>query len=162
MFLILLVHFTFPVEIDTLQYSRVKSTSISVRDLFLFAFKIPNNGIVVVTPVDVEVWMSSWWNDWGHVGSGYGSRAPVDCTRSRPSHRRERMPRLGGPMAHRLARGFYVFLGRGGSKLRGSGALMTSRGLGRGEKIPPEAPISPETFPQGSGGMEFVVHASSD
>jgi hypothetical protein len=34
--------------------------------------------------------------------------------------------------------------------------LMTSRELGRGGKMPPK------TFPQGSGGMEFVVHASSD
>jgi hypothetical protein len=38
------------------------------------------SGIVVVTPVAVEVWMSSWWNDWGHVGLGHGSRALVDCT----------------------------------------------------------------------------------
>jgi hypothetical protein len=36
-------------------------------------------GIVVVTPIAVEVWMSSWWNDRGHVGLGRGSRAPVDC-----------------------------------------------------------------------------------
>jgi hypothetical protein len=28
--------------------------------------------------------------------------------------------------------------------------------------MPPEAPISLETFPQGSGGIEFVVHAASD
>jgi hypothetical protein len=32
-------------------------------------------------------------------------------------------------------------------------------GLGRGEKMPPEAPISPETFPQGSGGMEVDLRA---
>jgi hypothetical protein len=53
-------------------------------------------GIVIVTPVAVEVWMSSWWNDRGHVESGHGSRAPVDCARSRPSHRWEPMLRLGG------------------------------------------------------------------
>jgi hypothetical protein len=41
--------------------------------------------------------MSSWWNDRGHVGSERGSRAPVDCVRSRPSHRREWVTRLGGP-----------------------------------------------------------------
>jgi hypothetical protein len=64
--------------------------------------------IVVVTPVAVEVWMSSWWNDRGHVGSGRGSRAPVDCARSRPSHRQGRVPWLGGPVAHRLAR-FFTF-----------------------------------------------------
>jgi hypothetical protein len=29
-------------------------------------------------------------------------------------------------------------------------------------KLPPEAPISPETFPQGSGGMEVDFGASSD
>jgi hypothetical protein len=69
---------------------------------------------------------------------------------------------LGALMAHRLARGFHVSLGRGKSKLRGSNALMTSWGLGRGGKMPPEAPISPETSPQGSGGIEFVVHAASD
>jgi hypothetical protein len=38
-------------------------------------------------PVAVEVWMSSWWNDRGHVVSGRGSCAPVDYARSRPSHR---------------------------------------------------------------------------
>jgi hypothetical protein len=69
---------------------------------------------------------------------------------------------LRAPVAHRLARGFHVSLGRGGSKLRGSDALMTSRGLGRGGKMPPEAPISPETSPQGSGGIEFVDRTTSD
>jgi hypothetical protein len=54
-------------------------------------------GIVVVTPVAVEVWMSWWWNDRGHVGSGCGSRAPVECARSHPSHRWEQVPRLGAP-----------------------------------------------------------------
>jgi hypothetical protein len=34
-------------------------------------------GIVAITLVTVEVWMSPWWNDRGHVGSGRGSRAPV-------------------------------------------------------------------------------------
>jgi hypothetical protein len=43
--------------------------------------------IVVVTPVVVEVWVLSWWNDRGYVGLGRGSRAPVDCARSRLSHR---------------------------------------------------------------------------
>jgi hypothetical protein len=54
-------------------------------------------GIVVVTPVAVEVWMSSWWNGQGHVGSGHGFRAPIDCARSGPSHRWERVLQLGGP-----------------------------------------------------------------
>jgi hypothetical protein len=83
-------------------------------------------GIVVVTPIAVEVWMSLWWNDQGHVGSGHGSRAPIDYARSRPSYRRERMPRLGVLVIHRLARGFHMSLGRGGSKPRGSGTLITS------------------------------------
>jgi hypothetical protein len=70
-----------------------------------------SGGIVVVTPVAVEVWMSSWWNDHGHVGSRRGSRAYVDYARSHSSHQRERVPRLGGPMSHCLARGFHVSLG---------------------------------------------------
>jgi hypothetical protein len=41
--------------------------------------------------IAVKVSMSSWWNDWAHVGSGRGSRAPVDYARSHPSHRRERV-----------------------------------------------------------------------
>jgi hypothetical protein len=106
--------------------------------------------------------MSSWWNDQGHVGLGRGSCAPIDCARSRLSHRRERVPRLGVPMAHCLARGLHVSLGRGRNKLRGSSALMMSRGLERGRKMSPKALISPETSPQGSGGMEFVIRAASD
>jgi hypothetical protein len=39
---------------------------------------------------------------------------------------------------------------------------MTSRGLRQGEKMSPEAPVLPETSPQGSGGMEFVIRAASD
>jgi hypothetical protein len=54
-------------------------------------------GIVVVTPVAVKVWMSWWWNDRGHVGSGCDSRAPVECAGSHPSHRWEQVPRLGAP-----------------------------------------------------------------
>jgi hypothetical protein len=54
-------------------------------------------GIVSVTPVAIEVWMSSWWNDRGYVGLGCGFCAPVDCAQSRPSRWRERLPRLGPP-----------------------------------------------------------------
>jgi hypothetical protein len=36
-------------------------------------------GIVVVAPVAIVVWMSSWWNDRGHVGSERGSHTPVHC-----------------------------------------------------------------------------------
>jgi hypothetical protein len=60
-------------------------------------------GMAAVIPVAVEVWMSSWENDWGHVKFGHHSRAPVDCARSCPSHRWERVPWLGAPMAPRLA-----------------------------------------------------------
>jgi hypothetical protein len=67
-------------------------------------------GIVVVTPIAAEVWVS-WWNDRSHVGSGCGFRAPVDCVRSRPSHRRERVPRLGAPVAPHLAKGSTCPLG---------------------------------------------------
>jgi hypothetical protein len=45
MFLILLVHFTFPVEIDNLEYSRIKATSVFVR-LRIFScsrLKYPTN-----------------------------------------------------------------------------------------------------------------------
>jgi hypothetical protein len=49
-------------------------------------------GIVAVIPVAVEVWISSWWNDQGHVGSERGSRAPVHYARSRLSHRQEWVP----------------------------------------------------------------------
>jgi hypothetical protein len=72
--------------------------------------------------------MSSWWNDRGQVESGCGSRAPVCCARSHPSHRREPVARLGVPVAHRLARGLHVSLGRGGSKPRGSGAFDDAAG----------------------------------
>jgi hypothetical protein len=36
-------------------------------------------GIVAIIPVAVEVWMSSWWNYRGHVGSERGSRVPINC-----------------------------------------------------------------------------------
>jgi hypothetical protein len=81
-------------------------------------------GIVVVTPVAIEVWVSSWWNDRGRVGSKRGSHAPVHCAQSRPPHRREWVPWLGGPMASCFARGLHVSLRRGRSMSRGLGAPM--------------------------------------
>jgi hypothetical protein len=119
-------------------------------------------GIVVVTPIAVEVWMSSWWNDRGHVGPGHGSRAPVDCARSRPSRRQERVPRFGGPVAPCLARGFHVSLERDGSKLRGSGALMMSWGLGRGGKCHPRRPSRPRPLRKAWVGwiLSFVPQAT--
>jgi hypothetical protein len=77
-------------------------------------------GTVAVTPVAVEVWMLSSWNDWGHVRLGRGSRAAVDYAWSHLSHRWERVLQLGAPVAPRLARGLDVSLGRGGSRPRGS------------------------------------------
>jgi hypothetical protein len=117
---------------------------------------------VVVTLVAVEVWMSSWWNGQGHVGSGRGSRAPIDCAWSHLSHQWERVPQLGVPVAHRLARRSHVSLERGESRPRGSGALMMPRGLGRGREMLPKVPISPGTSPQGSSEMKFVIHAASN
>jgi hypothetical protein len=49
-------------------------------------------GIVVVTPVAIEVWVPSWWNNRGRVGSERGSYAPVHCAQSCPPHRREWVP----------------------------------------------------------------------
>jgi hypothetical protein len=54
-------------------------------------------GIVVVTPVAVEVWSSSSWNDRAQVGSERGCRVPIDCARSHPSHQRECVPWRGPP-----------------------------------------------------------------
>jgi hypothetical protein len=119
-------------------------------------------GIVVVIPVAVEVWMLSSWNDRGHVRLGRGSRTAVDYAWSHLSHRWERVPRLGAPVAPRLARGLDVSLGRGGSRPRGSDTFDDIMGARQGGKMPPEAPISFDTFSQGSGGMEFVVRATDD
>jgi hypothetical protein len=91
-------------------------------------------------PVAIKVWMSWWWNDRGHVGSGHGSCAPVHCGRSCSSHRREWVPRLEAPVAPCLARGLHVSLERGRSMPMGSGALMMSWGLGRGKNCCPRHP----------------------
>jgi hypothetical protein len=72
------------------------------------------------------------------------------------------VPQLGAPMAPCLARELHVSLDQGESRLRGSGTLMTPWGLGRGRKMPPKAPISPKTFPQGSSRKEVDFYASSD
>jgi hypothetical protein len=113
-------------------------------------------------PIAVEIWMPSRWNDRGHVGSGSGSRAPIDCARSRLSHQQEWVPRLGAPRAPRLARGLHASLGQGGKMPRRSDALMTSWGLGRDGKMPPEGPILPETFRKARVGWSllFVLQAT--
>jgi hypothetical protein len=86
-------------------------------------------------PIVIEVWMPSWWNEWGHVGSWRGSGALVDCVRPRLSHQREWVPWLGAPRAPRLAIGLHASLRRGGSMPRGYGDLMTSQWLGRGREM---------------------------
>jgi hypothetical protein len=72
--------------------------------------------------------MSWWWNGRGHVGLGHGSRAPIDYARSRPSYRRERVLRLGAPVAPCLVCGFHVSLGRGRNTPKGSGAFDDAMG----------------------------------
>jgi hypothetical protein len=119
-------------------------------------------GIVIVTPVAMEVWMSSWWNDRGHIESGRGPRASVCCARSlRPiggSGRRD----WGSAWLTVLPEGYTC--PSGGVKVsHGGRALsMTPRGARRGGGMSPGVPISPETSPQGSGRMEFVVRTTSD
>jgi hypothetical protein len=102
------------------------------------------------------------WNDRGHVGSGRGSCVPVDCARSRPSHRWERVSRLGPPRAPCLARGLHVSLGRGGSTPKGSGALMTSWGSGEVEKWCPRRLSRPRPFRKVRAGwiLTFVLRAT--
>jgi hypothetical protein len=119
-------------------------------------------GIVVVTPIAVEVCLASWWNDQGHVRSGCDSCAPVDCAWSRPSHRREWVPRFGPPWLAVLPEGSMCPSSEAEVSRGVQALLMTPRGLGRGGKILPKALISPETSPQGLGGMEFVAHVTSD
>jgi hypothetical protein len=114
-------------------------------------------GIVIFTPVAVEVWMSSWWNDRGHVGSRRGSRAPVHCARSRLSYQREWVPRLGALVAPHLARGLHMFLGRGRSTPRGSGALMTSWGLGRGGNCRPRRLSRPRPLRKARAGWRLTL-----
>jgi hypothetical protein len=52
-------------------------------------------GIVAATPVTIAVWMTSWWNNRGHVGSERGSHTPVHYAWSCPSHRRDWVSQLG-------------------------------------------------------------------
>jgi hypothetical protein len=117
---------------------------------------------VAITSVAVEVWVLSSWNDQGHVGSGHGSCALIDCARSRPSYRQERVPRLGGPhgspscqRASRVPRARWKYI-------EGVGRFDDIMGARTKQKLPPEASISPEIFSQGSGGIEVDFRASSD
>jgi hypothetical protein len=116
-------------------------------------------GIVAITPVVVEVWTSWWWNDRGHVW--IRARFPCSCSLCTVMF----VPSAGmgaavrAPVAPRLAKGLHVSLRRGRSmprgsdapvltlqgsgeseivldRAQGSGALMTSWGLGRGGRRP--------------------------
>jgi hypothetical protein len=107
------------------------------------------------------VWSSSWWNKRGHVRSGHHSRAPIDCARSCLSHRQEWVPQLGASWLPILPEGSTC----------PSGEVEYAEVVGRFDdvmgaqarwKLSPEAPISPETFSQGSGWMEVDFRASSD
>jgi hypothetical protein len=112
-------------------------------------------------PVAIEVWMLSWWNDRVMLGQGvvlvllltvHGHICPIGLSgccdwRPRGSPSCQRAPHV--PQARqKYAKGFGLFDDVMGVQVR--------------RKLPPEAPISPETFLLGSGGMEVDVHASSD
>jgi hypothetical protein len=69
---------------------------------------------------------------------------------------------VGGPWLPALLEGSSCPSGEAEVRQGGQAFLMTSWGLEQGGKMSPKAPISFETFPQGSSGMEVVFHASSD
>jgi hypothetical protein len=86
--------------------------------------------IVVVTPVVVEAWTPSWWNDRGHVESYHGSHAPVHCVWSCPSHHYEWVLRWGSTWLLAVPEG----LTRPSSKAevcQGGRALPCLRGRGQ-------------------------------
>jgi hypothetical protein len=103
--------------------------------------------------------MSSWWNDRGYIRLGHGSRAPVDCAQSRPSHRWEWVPRFEGPMAHCLTRGFHVSLGQGRSKLRGFDVFYNVTGAQARRKSRPSCP-RPFRKARVRWGLSFVPQAT--
>jgi hypothetical protein len=91
-------------------------------------------GIVVVTPVAVEVWTSSWWNDQSHVW--IRAQFPCSCLlytiMSIPSAGMGAVVRA--TVASYLTRGLHVSLGRGRSTPRGSGApMLMLQGSGEAE-----------------------------
>jgi hypothetical protein len=110
-------------------------------------------GIVIVTLVAIEVCVLSWWNDRGHVESGHGSRAPVDCARSHPSHPWERGAVVGGPVAHCLARQKYA---------RGSGAFDDTTGAWASRRNVARGAHLTRDLSARFGWMEFVFCAVSD
>jgi hypothetical protein len=118
-------------------------------------------GIVAITPVAVEVCMSSWWNDRVMLGQGvvsvllftvHGHVRPIGGSGCHG---------MGAPVAPCLARGLHMFLGWGGSTPRGSGALMTSWGLERGENCRPRRLSRPRPLCKARAGwrLTFVSQA---
>jgi hypothetical protein len=114
-------------------------------------------GTAAITPATVEVWMSSWENDRGHIESGHGFGAPVDCAWSRPSRRwsehRARGPH-GSPF---LLEGSTCPSGEAEMRRGGSSAFDDAMWLRRDREMSPETPIVPEASLQGSGEIELVV-----
>jgi hypothetical protein len=68
----------------------------------------------------------------------------------------------GSPRLTVLLEGYTCPSGEAEVSREGRTLSMTLWGVGRGEGMSPEVPISPETSPQGSGKMEFVVRTASD
>jgi hypothetical protein len=81
----------------------------------------------------------------GHVHHVDGASAVLGGPRGSPF--RLRVPRV--PRARRKC------------TTGGRTPLMMLQGLGRGEEMLPEMPIMPKASPQGSGEIDFVVHALS-
>jgi hypothetical protein len=68
----------------------------------------------------------------------------------------------GSPWLTILPEGYTCPSGEAEVSRGGWARSMTPWGLRRGREMSPEVPILPETSPQGSGRMEFVVRAASD
>jgi hypothetical protein len=128
-------------------------------------------GIAAVTPIDVEVWISWWWNDRGHIWI----RARFSCSCSLCTVMSVPSVRMGAavrtPVAPRLARGLHTFLERGRSTprgsgapvlmLQGSGALMTSWSSGEAKTVARGAYLARDLSAR-LGRDESWLSASSD
>jgi hypothetical protein len=68
---------------------------------------------------------------------------------------------LGGPWLHVSPKGSTCPSGEVEMRREGSGTFDNAEGLGRGGEMSPETPNVPETSPQGSGEIEFVIRALS-
>jgi hypothetical protein len=103
-------------------------------------------GIVVVTPVAVEVWSSSWWNEQSHVGSERGSHVPIHCAGLCPSHQWEWAPWWGPMRLLVLPEGATHPSGKAENAPRGSGTLMMSWGSGEVETAARGAYLARDLF----------------